>query len=75
MSRSLQVVVAPTCIISGYCRNTAPDIFAAGADHKSIVKDNPVEESDALWEAMEGCPVEAISATELATGDVVFPEV
>jgi ferredoxin len=74
LSRSLQVAVASSCIISGYCRNTAPDIFQPGANHKSTVTENPVEESAALWEAMEGCPVEAISAIELATGTVVFPE-
>ena len=74
MSRSLQVAVAPSCISSGYCRNSAPDVFGAGDDRKSVVKSNPVDESDAVWEAMEGCPVEAISATDAATGDNVFPE-
>ena len=74
MGRSLQVEVAPSCISSGYCRNSAPDVFGEAENRKSMVKTNPVDESDALWEAMEGCPVEAISATDPATGDVVFPE-
>ena len=74
MGRSLQVEVAPSCISSGYCRNSAPDVFGAADNRKSFAKTNPVDESDALWEAMEGCPVEAISATDAATGDVVFPE-
>lgn len=74
MSRSLEVAVAPTCISSGYCRNSAPAVFDQNAERKSVVRANPVEESDALWEAMEGCPVEAISAKDTATGDIVFPE-
>jgi ferredoxin len=73
-SRSLQVAVAPSCISSGYCRNSAPDVFGQAENRKSTVKANPVEESDALWEAMEACPVEAISATDAATGTTVFPE-
>jgi ferredoxin len=74
MSRSLQVAVAPTCISSGYCRNSAPDVFGQAEDRKSTVKSNPVDDTPALWAAMEGCPVEAISATDADTGDVVFPE-
>ena len=74
MGRSLDVAVGTACISSGYCRNSAPDVFGAGADRKATVKTTPVEESDDLWEAMESCPVEAISARDVASGDVVFPE-
>jgi ferredoxin len=74
MGRSLQVEVAPSCISSGYCRNTLPEVFEQAPNRKTAVKTNPVDESDAVWEAMEGCPVEAISATDAATGDNVFPE-
>ena len=73
MGRSLEVEVGPTCISSGYCRNSAPDVFAAGPDRKSFVKSNPVEETDDLTEAMESCPVEAISARDAVTGEPVFP--
>ena len=74
MGRSLEVAVAPTCISSGYCRNSAPDVFGAGADRKAYVKTNPVDESDDVIDAMESCPVEAISARDAATGASVFPE-
>jgi ferredoxin len=74
MGRALHVEVAPSCISSGYCRNSAPDVFGQLENRKSTVKANPVDESDAVWEAMEGCPVEAISAKDAATGDNVFPE-
>ena len=73
MGRSLEVEVGPTCISSGYCRNSAPDVFAAGPDRKSVVKSNPVEENDDVTEAMESCPVEAISARDAVTGEPVFP--
>ena len=73
MSRELTVEVGPTCISSGYCRNFAPDVFGAKEDRKSFVKSNPVQETDALTEAFESCPVEAISAVDTATGEEVFP--
>ena len=73
MGRSLEVEVGPTCISSGYCRNSAPDVFGSAPDRKSFVKSNPVDETDSLVEAMESCPVEAISARDAATGESVFP--
>jgi ferredoxin len=73
MSRQLEVTVAPTCISSGYCRNFAPDVFGNGPERKSFVKSNPVEETPALTEAFESCPVEAISAVDAETKEEVFP--
>ena len=74
MARSLEVDVESSCISSGYCRNSAPSVFAAGPDRKTVVTSNPVEDTPALWQAMESCPVEAISARDTATGETVFPE-
>jgi ferredoxin len=74
MSRSLEVEVdTPTCISSGYCRNFAPDVFGARPDKKSYVMQSPVPESDAVREAWESCPTEAISARDAETGEDVFP--
>jgi ferredoxin len=73
MARSLELAVEPTCISSGYCRNTAPDVFGAAEDRKAVVKQNPVEDREEIWDAMEGCPVEAISARDAESGDTVFP--
>jgi ferredoxin len=74
MSTSLEVSVdAPTCISSGYCRNSVPAVFGADDKRKAVVLASPVDESPELWEAMEGCPVEAISARNAATGEQVFP--
>ena len=69
----LEVAVAPSCISSGYCRNTLPEVFGALEDKKSFVKSNPVEDSDKLREAFDSCPVEAISAVDAETGEEVFP--
>ena len=73
MARKLEVAVDATCISSGYCRNFAPDVFGTGPDRRSVVTSNPVDESSALTEAMESCPVEAISARDADTGESVFP--
>lgn len=75
MSRSLQVAIAPICISSGYCRNRLPEVFEQQAGNKgTTVRSNPVAETDVLWDAMEGCPVEAISARDAGNGELVFPE-
>jgi len=73
MPRSLEITVAPTCISSGYCRNSAPEVFGSGPGRKSVVKQSPVEESTGLQDAWESCPVEAISARDATTGEDVFP--
>lgn len=73
MSQPLNVDVASTCIISGYCRRSAPEVFVAGPDRKTVVSTNPVADSADVREAMESCPVEAISATDAETGEQVFP--
>ena len=69
----LEVEVGPTCISSGYCRNTLPDVFGAREDRKSFVKQNPVQDSPELRDAFESCPVEAITARDAETGEEVFP--
>jgi ferredoxin len=73
MSKSLNVTVDSTCISSGYCRRTAPRVFAEGPDRTSVVTGNPVTDSAEVQEAMESCPVEAISAVDAETGEQVFP--
>jgi len=74
MSGSLQLAVdGATCISSGYCRRALPDVFGADDKRKATVLQNPVDDSTPVWDAMESCPVEAISATDPETGDAVFP--
>ena len=73
MTRSIELAVGPACIGSGTCRRLLPAVFGADAQRRSVVRDNPVPEDDALWEALESCPVEAISARDAATGAPLFP--
>lgn len=73
MTRQLEIAVEPTCISSGYCRNSAPEVFGALPNRQSYVISNPVEQTDAVQTAMESCPVEAITAKDADTGEVVFP--
>jgi ferredoxin len=73
MPRELEVTIGPACISSGYCRNSAPAVFVKKPPRATVVSGNPHPESPELMQAMEGCPVEAISAKDAATGEVVFP--
>jgi len=73
MTRQLEVSIGPACISSGYCRNHAPDVFVLKPPKRTVVGQNPNPETPGLQAAMESCPVEAISAKDVATGDVVFP--
>lgn len=73
MTRKLEITVEPTCISSGYCRSSAPEVFGALPNRQSYVMSNPVEDSPVVQEAMESCPVEAIHAKDAADGEHVFP--
>lgn len=73
MARSLEVSVGPACIGSGTCRRIHPAVFGQGDDLRAVVLVTPVDESDALWEALESCPVEALAAQDAATGEQLFP--
>ena len=73
MTRELEVSISPACISSGYCRNHAPDVFVLKPPKRTVVKSTPNADSPELQLAMESCPVEAISAIDVATGDTVFP--
>jgi ferredoxin len=53
-----------TCIGSGNCEATCPEVFEV-RDGKSHVKEDSVPENleDKAQEAVDGCPVQAISAS------------
>ena len=73
LSRTLTVEVLPACIGSGFCRGSAPHLFGATPEKKAVALVSPVEDSDALQDAMESCPVEAIRARDSVSGAQVFP--
>ncbi len=50
------------CIGCGLCEDTCPEVFELGPDIIALVKDGAdCEEADCCEEAIENCPVEAIS--------------
>lgn len=74
MARQLDVWVdQDACISVALCAAAAPDTFELGDDNRSHAVRSPVEESDGIWEALEGCPVQAIHAADADTGEQVFP--
>jgi ferredoxin len=73
MSRTIELAVGPACVGTGTCRRLLPAVFGADDQRRSVVLANPVPEDDAVWDALESCPVEAISARDAATGEGLFP--
>ncbi|WP_436778358.1 ferredoxin [Yinghuangia sp. YIM S09857] len=75
MSRNLWRVEVDrhTCIGSGLCVGSAPDDFHLGLGRQSQPRLEVVEASDAILEAAENCPVEAILLADAADGAVLFP--
>jgi ferredoxin len=73
MTRSIELAVGPACVGTGTCRRLLPAVFGADAERRSVVRTSPVQEDTAVWEALESCPVEAISARDAATGEQLFP--
>ena len=62
-----------TCISSGFCSAAAPDRFEMDDEYRATVKESPTTDDQPLRDALESCPVEAISATDPESGAVVFP--
>lgn len=62
-----------TCIGSGICAGTAPDDFEL-VDGVARAKRSDIEESEAVVDAAESCPVEAILVKDADSGEIVAPE-
>lgn len=53
---------ADLCTGCGACSDDVPDVFAMGDDIAEVIKpDVPADLEDAVKEAVENCPVEAIT--------------
>jgi len=59
----MRVRIEDTCTACGLCVDTCPDVFEMGADIVTVSADNdiPAEFEDAVQQAADECPVEAIS--------------
>jgi len=55
------VRIEDTCTACGLCVDTCPEVFKLGDDMAQVIIDEvPEEYEDAVQEAAEECPVEAI---------------
>ena len=61
------------CIGSGGCVLRAPEGFELDAARQSCPRHEVMPSSEAVLDAAETCPVEAIGIVEEGTGRVVFP--
>jgi ferredoxin len=61
------------CVGSGMCVGHAPAAFELASGRQSSPKVAEVDPDDAVLEAAENCPVEAITITVAVTGAAVFP--
>jgi ferredoxin len=61
------------CIGSGLCAGTAPAGFTLDSARQSHPVEPDTDASEAVMEAAEGCPVEAILIRLGDTGETVFP--
>jgi ferredoxin len=61
-----------TCIASGMCTGVAPDHFVLEGDGSHALADE-VDQDEAVIDAAESCPVEAIKVFSVASGELVSP--
>lgn len=61
------------CVGSRICVLTAPKVFGLNKDLQSQVLDPAGADDETILAAAEGCPMMAISLTDVDTGERIFP--
>jgi ferredoxin len=61
------------CYGFGDCVSSAPGVFELDDEEKAVVIDRNGAARDDLVEAAANCPVNAITITDMGTGEIVFP--
>ena len=57
----MKVRIEDTCTACGLCCDTCPEVFEMGTEMAQVkVKEVPAEVEDAVQQAADECPVEAI---------------
>ena len=57
----MEVRIEDSCTACGLCEDTCPEVFTIGDEMAEVLVDEvPAEFEDAVQEAAEDCPVEAI---------------
>jgi ferredoxin len=58
----MKVRIEDTCTACGLCVDTCPEVFAMGDEMAQVILDEvPDEHEDAVQQAADECPVEAIT--------------
>lgn len=58
---AMKVRITDTCTACGLCCDTCPEVFEMGDDVAQVIVDEvPSEHEDAVQQAADECPVEAI---------------
>jgi ferredoxin len=59
----MKVRIEDTCTACGLCVDTCPEVFEMGDDIAQVLMDDvPTEHEEAVQQAADECPVEAIIA-------------
>jgi ferredoxin len=57
----MKVRIEDSCTACGLCVDTCPEVFEMGSDTAEVIVDEvPAEHEDAVQQAADECPVEAI---------------
>jgi ferredoxin len=74
-SQRLRVEVdEKVCVGSRLCQMAAPEVFVVrDGDGYATVLQPEAEGVEEVWDAIEGCPREAIRAHDAQTGEQLFP--
>ncbi len=62
------------CIGDGACCSDAPETFEMDDEDKAVVKPGGSDSRDAILEAAQNCPTDAITVVDKATGKKLYPE-
>jgi len=61
------------CIGAGKCVEAAPKVFRLDDKRKAVVADPKGNDEDAIQEAAESCPTQAITLIDEETGNQILP--
>ena len=67
------IVDRDLCIGAAKCVDAAPKVFRLDEKRKAVVIDPLGNDSDAIQEAAESCPTQAITLVDEETGKQLFP--
>ena len=63
-----------SCMGSGMCVGSAPDFFQLTRGRAELLSQQGIAPDDAVLDAAESCPAEAITIRDAADGSLIAPE-